>query len=1005
MTKQKMRAVLSFIIPAYNAEATLGRTLDTLLAQTRDDWEAIVVDDGSTDGTLGLAETYALRDARVRVMSVQTTGGVCRARNAGLSLSTSEWVCFLDADDWIDKDFVKAMVLDDPAIAAAYCGYIRVMPDGTPLGKYLDRRLQTEGFSLLARLCPVAIHSVVMRRALVASLGGFDAQVQVCEDWDLWQRAARCGAAFKAVPRYLAFYRQGEGTLSTKNGAMLRDGLTVLRRGLAADPRLTSPVLEHAAGLPAGSFPAQASNFAAWCAAAEVGAGGDGAALLKWVTGDFSILGWEADIAHSVVDGLSVGSKVPKEHLAARFAALEPRLRELAEALWRLGQGPDVSRSLMSQIERALLECSAEPGSAILGGTARLDVRLGRMSAETFPGRVERVYVKLSRRRRWGLSVSLGVQGRLSPREVAEAAANQMGPARFVLASAAWRHPSFWARTAASIGSRIVRLGITPLIRKSRPRFSPLAELRRAVVPSAVASCSPESSAALAEWAQRLRATHGSARSSENGPVATQAPPQIDVQGAQSKQSVWEQVFAEPDPWNYSSDYESRKYERTLEMIAQFAPARALELACAEGLFTERFSTRVEHLIAADISATALARAKARCACRPNVEFRQIDLVRGEIPQGMDLITCSEVLYYLESVEELSAVLRRLRDALPPGGRLVMANHFLLRDDKSRTGFDWDQKYGAKVIHERALALDGWALEQSWVTELYRIDCFRKLAEGENVVAPAEARALALDCVLDRRLSRYIVWEGAQARRREVQREVCWRVPVLAYHRVADDGPQALRQWRVTPEQFKSQIRWLRSNGYHSISATQFIDQRESGRPFRGRPVLITFDDGYQDFAEQAWPVLADSDLGAEVFIVAGKTGHFSDWDSAAGAPASLMNWDTLRTLHQEGVRFGSHLWSHRPATALTNDELMEELVRSKAALEQALSTDIGVLAAPYGAVDERLSQFAKAAGYRLDFSCAYGKADLRMDGFHAPRIEVNGHWNVAEFARHLQRP
>ncbi|TGV95663.1 hypothetical protein EN797_039740, partial [Mesorhizobium sp. M2E.F.Ca.ET.154.01.1.1] len=106
-------------------------------------------------------------------------------------------------------------------------------------------------------------------------------------------------------------------------------------------------------------------------------------------------------------------------------------------------------------------------------------------------------------------------------------------------------------------------------------------------------------------------------------------------------------------------------------------------------------------------------------------------------------------------------------------------------------------------------------------------------------------------------VARKIVWGGARALRRDVARgERRQRIPVLMYHSVADDGPAALARYRCAPAAFGSQMAWLRANGFHAINSEQlewFIANRQ---PFAGRPVLITFDDGFQNFADHAWPIL-----------------------------------------------------------------------------------------------------------------------------------------------------
>src|ERR671930_271081 len=106
-------------------------------------------------------------------------------------------------------------------------------------------------------------------------------------------------------------------------------------------------------------------------------------------------------------------------------------------------------------------------------------------------------------------------------------------------------------------------------------------------------------------------------------------------------------------PWDYTTDYEKTKYRQTLELLPRRRFRRALELGCAEGHFTIQLAPRVEKLIAADISVIALKRVAARCAGCRNISFEHIDLTREALPERLDLIVCSEMLYYVGEIEQL----------------------------------------------------------------------------------------------------------------------------------------------------------------------------------------------------------------------------------------------------------------------------------------------------------------------------------------------------------------
>lgn len=103
-----MKPTFSIIIPVYNVEPYLRECLDSVMAQTVEDWESICVDDGSTDGSGAILDEYAAKDQRFRVIH-QANAGVSEARNKGLDEAKGEWISFIDADDWIDKAFLAKL--------------------------------------------------------------------------------------------------------------------------------------------------------------------------------------------------------------------------------------------------------------------------------------------------------------------------------------------------------------------------------------------------------------------------------------------------------------------------------------------------------------------------------------------------------------------------------------------------------------------------------------------------------------------------------------------------------------------------------------------------------------------------------------------------------------------------------------------------------------------------------------------------------------------------------
>lgn len=459
----------------------------------------------------------------------------------------------------------------------------------------------------------------------------------------------------------------------------------------------------------------------------------------------------------------------------------------------------------------------------------------------------------------------------------------------------------------------------------------------------------------------------------------------------------WEAIFRSEDPWNYHCPYESLKYERTLGLLPDEPIGRALELACAEGLFSLRLADRVDHLTAADISPTALARAGERLEQHGigNVTLQELDFFNRDIGAGWDLIVSSEVLYYMDGANAVADFAQRIAAALNSGGLFLHAHAYEVADSPERTGFDWGDAFAAATISAAFAKQPGLQLERAIETELYRIELYRKGAE----TAPVEVEKLSARCELHAELAADVVWNGAIVTRQAAESERRYRFPVLMYHSVAQDGPGELGNWRISPEAFEQQLIFLRRRGYRPIGLDEWDQARRGGGALSGRPVLITFDDGYRDFAETAWPILQRSGFEAHVFLVADRVGSEAEWDRYYGDPAPLMDWRAIARLASEGVTFGSHLMTHRPLDRLSFAEADEEMRRSRKLIEAFTGLEVTTLAPPYGVVSDAMRDMARAAGYERIFEVSGGLAPVAGGRFRTPRVEVSGGMSLADFA------
>jgi peptidoglycan/xylan/chitin deacetylase (PgdA/CDA1 family) len=169
--------------------------------------------------------------------------------------------------------------------------------------------------------------------------------------------------------------------------------------------------------------------------------------------------------------------------------------------------------------------------------------------------------------------------------------------------------------------------------------------------------------------------------------------------------------------------------------------------------------------------------------------------------------------------------------------------------------------------------------------------------------------------------------------------------------------------------------------------------------PLSGRPVLVTFDDGYRDFAEVAWPILDSYGFSALVFIVAGKVGGSADWDANVGEPALLMGWEEIGQLAREGADFGSHSMNHCRLDRLAIDEVVGECASSRAILETKLKRPILAISYPWDAHNREVRRAAAECGYTVAVTTRPGQARLTDNPLALPRIQIFGDCSLRNFA------
>lgn len=204
--------------------------------------------------------------------------------------------------------------------------------------------------------------------------------------------------------------------------------------------------------------------------------------------------------------------------------------------------------------------------------------------------------------------------------------------------------------------------------------------------------------------------------------------------------------------------------------------------------------------------------------------------------------------------------------------------------------------------------------------------------------------------------------------------------PVLCYHRVG--GPLALGVTRLSPDTFTRQLTALARAGWRTISLAEFAGITNGPTSPHPHAFLLTFDDGYAELAEHAYPVLADLGFTATTFLITDFVGGENRWDvQYTRRPLRHLDWDAIARWQARGLAFGSHSATHARLTWCDDARVTDELTRSRDALVAHLGAGAGVAVAyPFGAVDARIARLAREAGYALGFGGVRGFGDDVMD-------------------------
>jgi peptidoglycan/xylan/chitin deacetylase (PgdA/CDA1 family) len=231
-------------------------------------------------------------------------------------------------------------------------------------------------------------------------------------------------------------------------------------------------------------------------------------------------------------------------------------------------------------------------------------------------------------------------------------------------------------------------------------------------------------------------------------------------------------------------------------------------------------------------------------------------------------------------------------------------------------------------------------------------------------------------------------------------------LPIVMYHSIALDAAPMFKQFAVAPALFADHMAYLDDHGYTPLTVTQYIQLRQmpySAWPLR--PIVLTFDDGYADFYERAFPVLLRHRFVATLYITTGYVGETSRWLRRSGeARRRMLTWEQLHELHRCNIECGAHSHTHPQLDVLPRRLAQQEILRSKRLLDDHLNTQTLTFAYPFGYYTADVQEDVRKAGFTSACAVKRRFCTSTTDPYALERLIVRGDLRVSGLAAMLTR-
>ncbi len=232
-------------------------------------------------------------------------------------------------------------------------------------------------------------------------------------------------------------------------------------------------------------------------------------------------------------------------------------------------------------------------------------------------------------------------------------------------------------------------------------------------------------------------------------------------------------------------------------------------------------------------------------------------------------------------------------------------------------------------------------------------------------------------------------------------------IKVLMYHKIVKDENLSRRHWTyVYSGHLYRQLNLLDKWGFTPITFNDFLLYKKGQTNLPKKPVIITFDDGYENIYEIAFPMLKEFGWNAVVFVLGDRFISNNNWDENTGMPLSaLLNKREIIEMYNAGFEIGSHSMTHADLLSIALKQAWNEINSSKEVLQDLIADEIKSFCYPYGRTNKRIKEFVKAAGYKAACGVFTGPPRFWEDKYDIRRITISNTTNSFSFGLMMLAP